>query len=127
MQITIQKILNFSVFYTAVKDQKLPLKTAYRLSKIANAIDSEIQFYHNKLQGIIAQYAEKDENGKTKLTEDGMNIKLRAGVEEECYSAINELQQLEIELPDIYFSIDDFANVELTPIEFSAIMPFVEE
>lgn len=127
MQITIQKILNFSVFYAAVKDQKLPLKTAYHLSKLANAIDSEIQFYHNKLQGIIAQYAEKDENGQPKLTDDGMNIKLCAGVEEECYSAINELQQLEVELPDIHFSIDDFANVELTPIEFGAVMPFVED
>lgn len=127
MQITMNQILNFVTFYEAVKSQKLSIKTAYRLTKLAKAIEEEINFYREKLQTIIQEYGEVDENGQPIPTEDGNGVKLRPGTEMECNSAIQELYMMEITLPDITFDIEEFDNVELTTEEFTAILPFIKE
>lgn len=127
MQITMNQILNFTIFYEAVKSQKLPIKTAYRLTKLAKAIEEEITFYREKIQSIIKEYGEVDENGQPIPTEDGNGVKLRPGTEMECNSAIQELYTMEITLPDITFDIEEFDNVELTTEEFTAILPFIKE
>lgn len=127
MQLKMQDILNFSDFYNSVKTQKITMKTAYRLAQLAKAIETELQFYREKLQAIIAEYGEKDENGQPIPTEDGGGIKLRPGSEQECVAAMQELQELEITLPDIKFNIEDFGSIELSVENISAILPFVEE
>lgn len=127
MQLKMQDILNFSDFYNSVKTQKITMKTAYRLAQLAKAIETELQFYREKLQAIITEYGEKDENGQPVPTEDGGGIKLRPGSEQECVAAMQELQELEITLPDIKFNIEDFGSIELSVENISAILPFVEE
>ena len=127
MQLKMQDILNFSSFYDSVKSHKITMKTAYRLAQLAKAVETELQFYREKLQAIIAEYGEKDENGQPIQTEDGSGIKLRPGSEQECVVAMRELQELEITLPDIKFNIEDFGNIELSIDDISAILPFMEE
>ena len=127
MQLKMQNILNFTSFYDVVKSQKLPIKTAYHLAQLATAIDKELQFYREKLQAIVQEYGEMDESGQLKPTADGSGIILRPGTESECYAAMQELQDLEIELPNIQFDISEFDNVELTMAELGAIIPFIKE
>jgi hypothetical protein len=127
MQITMQSILGFAPFYETVKSQKLPMKTAYRLAQLAKAVDSELQFYREKMQSIVAEYGEKDEDGHPISTEDGNGIKLRAGTEALCFNAIRELQELEVNLPDITFSIEDFGAIELSAEEMTVILPFIAD
>ena len=127
MKLKMQDILNFTTFCEAVRDKKLIIKTAYRLTKLAKAIDSELDFYREKLQTIINQYAQLDENGKPIPTEDGTGVKLRPETEAECYEAIYELQDLEVELPDIKFTFDEFDGIQLTTAQISAAMVFFEE
>ena len=45
---------------------------------------------------------------------------------EEAYAKMGELRELDVELPDTKFPIDDFDKVELTPEEMIIIMPFIE-
>lgn len=127
MQLKMQEILGFSSFYNMVKNQKIPMKTAYRLAQLARSIEGETTFYNAKLREIIMQYALLDEEGMPISTEDGKGIKLRQGVEEECYSAIQELQDIEVTVPDIQLSIEDFDNVELTVVDMGVILPFITE
>ena len=42
MQLKMQDIVNFPVFYEAVKSQKLSMKIAYRLAQLSKAIDGEL-------------------------------------------------------------------------------------
>lgn len=127
MQLKMQDILGFASFYESAKSYKLSMKTAYNLARLAKAIDNELQFYREKLQAIIAEYGEKDEEGNPIMTEDGEGIKLRAGCEDVCFTAMRELQDIDINLPDIKFTIEDFGNIELSPAETAAIFPFIEE
>jgi hypothetical protein len=91
MQLKMQDILGFSSFYGAIRSQKLSMKTAYRLTQLARAIEEEMQFYRDKLQAIIEEFGEMDEEGRPILTEDGGGVKLRQGVERQCFDAMREL------------------------------------
>ena len=127
MQLKMQDILGFSAFYETVKSQKLSMKIAYRLAQLAKAIDGELQFYRDKLQAIIQEYGEMDEQGKPVPTEDGNGIKLRPGTDMQCMAAMYELQMLDVTLPDIKFNLEDFGDIELSMTEMTAILPFIEE
>lgn len=127
MTLKMQNILNFNIFYNEVKSSKLPLKTAYKLSLLVKAIDDKIQFYQEKLQEILMDCAQLDENSHPIPTEDGSGVKIKPGFETECMNRVNELQSLEIELPDTKFNIDDFGNIEISVEMFSIILPFIEE
>jgi hypothetical protein len=125
MQLKMQDILGFTSFYDTVKSQKLTMKTAYKLAQLARAVDGELQFYREKLQAIIGEYGMLDDNGQPVPTEDGDGIKLRPGAEEACYLAMRELQNIEVTLPDIIFSINDFDGIELTIADMGAMLPFL--
>ena len=127
MQLKMQAIINFPVFYETVKSQKLPLKIAYKLAQLSRAIDTEVVFYQEKLRSIIQEYAQLDENGQPVPTDDGHGIKLRPGTETTCISTMRELQEIDVTLPDITFNLGDFNNIELTVEEISALMPFIIE
>lgn len=127
MQLTMQDILGFAGFYDSVKSQKLSMKTAYRLAQLAKAVEEELAFYREKVQMIINEYGEKNENGELIPTEDGNGVKLRPGTEKECFEAMRELQEIEVTLPDVKFSIEDFGDVELNSTEMASIFPFIEE
>lgn len=123
----ISNLLSFPAFYAATKNEKLPLKTAYKLSKLNTAIESELEFYRSKLQEIIGECGELDENGHPIPTNDGQGLKIKAGMEQECMTRINELAAIDVNLPEMTFSLDDFGNMELSAEEIAAILPFVED
>lgn len=127
MQAKMQDILNYLTFYEAAKDQKIPLKTAYKLAQLSRAIEGEVSFYQEKLRAIIKEYGELDEEGNPITTDDGTGIKLRQGAEESCYSAMEELQEIEVALPDVKITADELEKMELTIIEMNYIMPFLSE
>ena len=127
MTIKLIEVTDFSTFYNSVKNQKLSIKTAYKLTLLAKSLDTQLQFYREKLQEIIREYAAFDENGQPITIENGQGIKLRDGVDMDCARAMAELQNMEVTIPDIKFSLDEFANVELTTTEMASIMPFIED
>ena len=87
----------------------------------------EITFYQEKLRTIIMEYAELDNEGIPVQTEDGQGIKIQKGKEEVCATAIMELQEIEVNLPDITFTLEEFSNLELTFVELGYALPFITE
>lgn len=120
-------ILNFPQFYTNTSSIRLPIKTAYKLSRLQSAISTEIEFYQNKFREIVTEYCETDENGNFVSTENGQGFQLRPGTEAECNAAVNDLHSLEITLPDITFSIEEFEGMELSVQDMEGIMPFIAD
>ena len=105
----------------------LPLKGAYKINKIKKAVEKESEFYQEKFQEIVDQYAQKDENGEVVLSEDKSQIMIKEGLVEECNNALNDLQELEVEIDNCGLTLDDLGDdVECTPEELEALMPFME-
>lgn len=105
----------------------LPLKGAYKLNKIKKAVEKESEFYQEKFQEIVNTYAKKDENGNIVFSEDGNQIMIKDGMVDECNQALEDLQNLEVEIETYGLALEDLGEgVECTPDELEALMPFME-
>ena len=71
-------------------------------------------------------HGEFDENGNL-VTVGTDGIRIKQGEEQECYTKLAELQNLEIEMPDVAFTIEEFDGIELTLEIFNFIVPFLKE
>jgi hypothetical protein len=72
------------------------------------------------------EYGKKDANGNVIPTDDGQGVLLEEETMNEAYTKLSELRELDVELPDTKFSLDDFDKVEISPEEMMVIMPFIE-
>ena len=70
MQVQLKQLLNFTAFFEEIKNEKLPLRTAYKLSQLNREIQTHEEFYREKLNAIISQYGEYDEGGEGKAYHD---------------------------------------------------------
>ena len=105
----------------------LPLKGAYKLNKIKKAVEKESEFYQEKFQEIVDTYAKKDENDNIIFSEDGNQIMIKDGMVDECNKALEDLQSLEVEVETFGLTLEDLGeNIECTPDELEALMPFME-
>lgn len=127
MKRTLSELLTFPKFYNAVKNQKLPLATAYKLAKLADKINIELTFYREKLNQIVAEYSIKDEAGNSCPTQDGDGIQIDPLKVTECEKCVEALATFEVELPDYQFRLKDFGSIEIEPDLLATILPFIQE
>ena len=113
-------------FYASVQDKKMPIKTAYKLSRLAKCVEEEVRFYQKEFARIVDEYAQK-ENGQLIYSEDMTSIKIIPGKEDECNEKIIELKELEVDLSQFEFTLDDFDSLELTLAEMSSILPLIKD
>ena len=126
MQIKMYELINFPSFYEKIKTFKLPFKTSYRLTLLALEAEKHINYYQEQFHNLLTEYGKKDENGNLIPTEDGQGILLAEETTQEAYEKLNELRDLEVELPDTKFDVEEFEGVELSPQEMTMIMPFIK-
>ena len=127
MTLKMYELIDFPTFFEKVKNQPLSFKTSYRLTLLATEIEKHINFYQENFRNLLTTYGQKDENGELVRTEDGQGIKLIEDKITECNTKIVELRELDVELPDIKFDIEEFGDVVLTPIEVYTIKPFIKD
>lgn len=126
VNVTMDQIIAFRNAEDIFIDYKLPLKVAYKLNKLKKAIEVEGEFYRNKFQEIVDTYAKKDENEQVIFSDDGNQIIIQDGMVEECNKALNDLQELTVEIDNCNLTIDDFGDdIQCTPEELEALMPFL--
>lgn len=127
VNVTMDQIIAFKNNGDFFAGTSLPLKGAYKINKIKKAVEKEGEFYQEKFQEIVDQYAQKDENGEVVLSEDRSQIMIKEGVVEECNKALTDLQELEVEIDNYGLKLEDLGeNLECTPEELEALMPFME-
>lgn len=127
ISVTMDQIIDFRNSGDFFDGTNLPLKAAYKLNKIRKAVEKEGEFYSEKFQEILNDYAKKDENGDLVFSEDGDQIMIKDDMIDECNKALTDLQNLEVQIENYGLSIDDFGeDLECTPDQLSALMPFME-
>ena len=126
MTLKIHQITNFPAIFSKLKTQRLPFKTSYRLTLLAQEISKHVAYYQEQFNELLLEYSKKDEEGSPVPTPDGQGVLLEESSMEEAYTKLAELRDLDVELPDVKFSVDDFGNIELAPEEMLVLMPFIE-
>lgn len=125
--ITMEQVIDFRNNIDFFANTNLPLKGAYKINKIRKALDKESDFYGEKFQEIIDTYAKKDENGDIVFSEDQNEIMIQEDKIEECNKALEDLQNLEIQIDNCNLIAEDLGDdIECTPDQLSALMPFFE-
>lgn len=122
----LHEVLVLPTFCSSIQDKKMPIKTAYKLSRLAKRAEEESAFYQSQFTKIVDEFAQK-ENGQLVYSEDMTSIKIIPGKEEECANKISELRDVEVDLSQFEFAIEEFENLELTIAQMSAILPFIKD
>ena len=118
--------IGYANLYAQIKDAKLPLKTAYKFSKLTRLLEKEINFYQEEFAKIIQTYAKKNADGKPVYI-DGETIEIISGKEAECAEKVYELKNLEIQIDGISFTIQELDSLNLTIEEISCIISLIED
>ena len=127
INVTMDQIIDFRNNGDFFDGTNLPLKAAYKLNKIRKAVEKEGEFYSEKFQEILNDYAKKDENGELVFSENGDQIMIKDDMIDECNKALTDLQELEVQIENYGLSIEDFGeDLECTPDQLAALMPFME-
>ena len=123
--VTMQQALDFRKAYNFFNEIKLPLKAAYKLTKIKQAVEKETEYYGEKFQEIVDTYAKKDEDGNLMYSKDGTQILIKDGMIAECNQKLEELHELEIGIENYDLKIEDLGDgIEVTTDDLDALMPF---
>ena len=120
----IQKILAMEEAIKNLKSKNLPIKTAYRLLKLAELVSNEAENYRNLFRQILDEYAEKKEDGSYVLSEDGANVIIQKDHIQDANQKVDELNKIDVEIP-YTFDIKDFDNIEISLEELAPLMDFI--
>ena len=108
-----------------IKDKKFNLQTQYKILKLIKAIEEEDELMNQSVLKLANDFAERDNNGKVVKTEDG-GIKIDENKKAELALALNEMNTTQLQLPDIYFNLEEFDRLDLTLEELDAFIPFIK-
>jgi hypothetical protein len=124
LKMRIQKILAMEEAIKNLKSKNLPIKTAYRLLKLAELVSNEAENYRNLFRQILDEYAEKKEDGSYVLSEDGANVIIQKDHIQDANQKVDELNKIDVEIP-YTFDIKDFDNIEISLEELAPLMDLI--
>lgn len=110
-----------------LKSQKTSVKTAYKISKILNAVEKEFEFYQTKFSEIVNEYSEKDENGQLVLINDGQGVKIQPGKISEAQTKMVELEAIEVDLTISPLALDELEGLEISISDMQTLSYIIEE
>jgi len=126
MKITIGQVFKILDIYKSVKELKAPAKVAYKFNKLCISLDNDVKFYNEELNKIIQQYGEKEDDGSFKRTQTG-DIKIQSNFVVTAQKEVYALWDLEVDVPDITFTVDELDGLQLSIENFNAMLPFIVE
>lgn len=100
------------------------IQTQYKFLKIKQAINKESDIYREQLS-LLRAFCETNEQGEFIQDEQG-GIKIKEDKREECTKLLNEINKVQIQLPDIYFSLEELEPLELTFNELELLSTFIK-
>ena len=122
------KLSEIEKLYTTLKqlnEREMPIKISYKFSKIFSQISTDFEFYSKKIQGILSKYGEKDEKGNF-VIKDGM-VPFQKDYADLAMKELDELNSIDITLPDYQFSLEELEPLSLTPAQVSSLTNFIKE
>ena len=121
----LKELIQLRQILGALANQKMSIKSSYSIARfISQTNDAEI-IYNQKIQELINEFGDRDEQNKFKTDENG-SISIKEGKEQECNDKIAEIDNFEIDVPQLTISEKDIDNldskIELTPAELFILL-----
>lgn len=120
-----ERLKELSKIIGKIKEKTFDINTQYKFIKISKVIREEEELINEQQFLLLKQYAEKNEDGQFIVNKNG-GFKIKEGCVEECGLKIMEINNRQITLPDIYFSLDELEPLGLTFGELELLEPFIK-
>lgn len=118
MKLTLAQIKNAEPTVAKLLSVELPIKVSYRLTRMAKAFADEIKYYEDSRIKLFDKYGETLEDGTKKIKSES---------EQAFFSDLTTILNEEVEFKfDHKIHIDLLDGVKLTPIELSALEPWLD-
>lgn len=116
----------FNALQTIMELAEKPMKVslAGKFLRLSDDLQKESNYIDKQRREILMKYGEKDENGEL-IVENG-NVKLQEGTMELAQNDLNELSDLEVEIPDRMITEEDLeaSDLQLTLSQLGKIREF---
>jgi hypothetical protein len=110
----------------AFTKDKMPTKLSFAVVKNFNKLQAAYKDYDQARLNLIDIYAEKDDEGKNKLGEDGTAI-IKTDSQDTFLTEINELLDIEVEIDVHMVDYSVIENIQLAVADMAAIEFMIKE
>ena len=111
MKLSNRQLLNSVTPLNKLNEFKLPVKTSFKLAKLARIIDGALEDYQKTLTGIQDKHAKKNGKGEKQIVDDTIQFKNRKAFDK----AFEELLDCEIDVKLDAITVDDLSDVQVEP------------
>ena len=108
-----------------LRDKNFNISTQYKFIKIAKALENEQDILQEQIDSLIIEYGERDENEHL-IQDESKGIKIKQEYLVECSQKIHDIYELDIQMPDIYFSFDELNSLNLTLRDLELLESFIK-
>lgn len=119
-------LINAAKVFNQVTQTKISSKLAYKIMKLCKSAAEDEEFYNSKRNEMIETYALRDEHGQIVVSDDGM-ISIMPDKLEEASVALQELNSIEVDMPNVKFTLAEFDELKLSVADMFALDAFIEE
>ena len=118
-------LINARKVLATYKDERMSTALAYKMMKIIKASDNDEAFYNDKFRELIGEYGLKDEQGN--IVANGTQISLAPATAAECKKKIQELENTEVESPNVRLGIGELSELRMSMADVAALEEIIEE
>ena len=130
IKITIQEALDANASCDTLIKKTFPAKTSFNLVRLKKELATIEKTFFETRDATINKYAIKNEKGENDVQtlEDGQAFLSVAPEDRENFTKeLLEVLKQEIELPEIYFNIEDFGTELVVAEDLIGLLPFINE
>lgn len=108
-----------------MKDKVFNIQTQYKLLKLIKIADEEYPIYREQIQPLLDSYAEKDKQGNI-IHSEGGGTKIKTNQINNLEQKLYELREIKVQVPDLYFSLDELEKLGLKMGELNAFIDLIK-
>ena len=122
----IYKLIQIKEIFTPHYNEKLSVGLSYKIYKLCNAIEQEERFFNQKRQDVIEEFGQKDADGGLVINDKGF-VKIQEDKEQEAQKALDELTAIDVDMPNITFTIDELSEIKLSVMDMAVLEGLIIE
>lgn len=127
MLITRKELLQIGYFIKSIKEKgtNCEINTKYKLLKLERLLKDEFEITNMLLNELSLKYIELDEKGQPIINEKGA-MKIQSDKTFQLNKELAEFYTFKIQIPEFFFSLDEFGKTEVSWEELEALIPFIK-
>lgn len=127
MLITRKELLQIGYFIKSIKEKgtNCEINTKYKLLKLERLLKDEFEITNMLLNELSLKYIELDEKGHPIVNEEGA-MKIQSDKTFQLNKELAEFYTFKIQIPEFFFSLDEFEKTEVSWEELESLIPFIK-